>query len=108
MFIVSARREMGRFFLISLNGGAALVEGGASAREKKCEHRGGRFGARGAVLGVASTRVGGFVLAGRFLAWRAPGDVFWCSRGLSVWLALRRRHRSEKKLFGILALLRGG
>ena len=33
--------------LFSLNGGAALVEGGASAKVKKCEHRGGRFGACG-------------------------------------------------------------
>ena len=31
----------------SLNGGGAVAEGGVSAREKKCEHRGGRFGARG-------------------------------------------------------------
>ena len=89
------------------------------------EHQEMSFGARGTVFGLASTveaglvlaggdlglvstRGGGFVLAGRFLAWRAPGDVFWCSRRLSAWLALRRRHRSEKKLFGILALLRGG
>ena len=38
---------MGRFYLISLNGGAAVAEGGVSAREKQCEHRGGRFGACG-------------------------------------------------------------
>ena len=36
-------------------------------------------------LGVASTRGGGFVLAGLFLAWRAPGEAFWGSRRLSVW-----------------------
>ena len=34
----------------------------------------------GGDLGVASTRGGGFVLAGRFWGWRAPGEAVWCLR----------------------------